>query len=209
MPASKLFWWNPMWTLIDNFSILACLREIIHFVAQQEQCLPLPLCLICLLHTEIKSGSVIRLSENKVPFKNKKKGIQAQNNFTKLRRNFQSFTKRFKNYCQCYYFHSGIILYIPEFGFFQMKMSVSRTMEAAASSVLTWRIPSAVSAESGARWEVMGKPVKVRHQLPQAAGNCINHSLAALALSWLLAPGIKCHWYHLCACQRVDTKISF
>lgn len=199
MPASELFWWNLMWTLIDNFSILACLREIIHFVAQQEQCLPLPLWFaFC---TQIKSGSVIRLSENKVPFKNKKKGRQAQSNFTKLRRNFQSFTKRFESYCQCYYFYSGIILYIPELGFFQMKMSVSRTTEAAASSVWTWRIPSAVSAGSDARWEVMGKPVKVRHQLPQAAGNCINHSLAALAFSWLLAPAIKCHWYHLCACQ--------
>lgn len=84
-----------------------------------------------------------------------------------------------------------------------MKMNVSRTTEAAVNFVLTWRTPTAVSAGSGAHWEVTGKPVKVRFLLSQSAGNDINHSpsLAALVLSWLLAVGIKCHSYHFCACQ--------
>lgn len=89
------------------------------------------------------------------------------------------------------------------FFFFQMKMNVSRTTEAAANSVLTWRTPTAASVGSGAHWEVMGKPVKVRLQLSQSVGNDINHSpsFAVLVLSWLLAAGIKCHSYHFCACQ--------
>lgn len=85
--------------------------------------------------------------------------------------------------------------------FFQMKMNVSRTTEAAANFVLTWRTPTAASVGSGAHWEVMGKPVKVRFQLSQSVGNDINHSPSFAVLSWLLAAGIKYHSYHFCACQ--------
>lgn len=60
-----------------------------------------------------------------------------------------------------------------------------------------------MSVGSGARWEVTGKPVKVRFQLSQSAGSYIHHSTspAALVFSWLLAAGIKCHSYHSYACQ--------
>lgn len=68
-----------------------------------------------------------------------------------------------------------------------------------------------MSVGSGARWEVMGKPVKVRFQLPQSAGNNRSRSpsLAALVLCSCLKLGLNVTPVTSVLPSGVVTEITF